>query len=556
MSASNELTQADAVSRLFGRDVSLFARTPEVAVAVENRLGWVGLASASDDAVAHAAGIAAYADEIETTDVVLLGMGGSSLASLVLDAVLPANDRRLHVLDTVAPISVEAVLERTHPATTLYLLASKSGATIEPNSLYAIFRARADEVLGRQRAGMRFVAITDPGTVAETRARDEGFGRIVSAPADVGGRFSALTVFGLIPTALIGADTATLVERAAQAERRCGGERTDSAGTSNPASELAAFMVDALRADADKLTLMTSEGLEPFGLWVEQLVAESLGKSGHGIVPVIEPCRPAAHLGPDRAIVFVRYAHDHITSALAQTWRATHRVHELVLDGAYDVGAQFVVWEYAVALAGHLMGVNPFDEPNVAEAKAATLDVLGGRATPPQDQMRFQGMRFTFAGGLCDKTPAEADPVTAIAAALGSADDGDYVALLAYLPDNPKLVALLQDAACAVSSRLGRACCTELGPRYLHSTGQLHKGGPNRGVFVMITSRDERDLEIPGEQWPLARLHVAQAEGDLIALASHDRRVLRIDLPDASARSVRELAEMIVAAVDTIATAP
>ncbi len=317
----------------------------------------------------------------------------------------------------------------------------------------------------------------------------------------------------------------------------------------NPAALLAAWIADAYRGGHDKLTIVTSAELSAFGLWAEQLVAESLGKDGRGIVPVIEhePRVPTGY-GDDRAVVVLRLETDELLASWSRDAAPTHPVFELTAVDAYDLGAEFVRWEHAVALLGFLFDVNPFDEPSVAEAKAATSAILAGTTTPPAATLDFDGSWITFAGGLAQ--PSEcASRVNALRHLLGSAREGDYIAVLAYVPDDGALLGPLNRAAKTVADATGRAVCVETGPRYLHSTGQLHKGGPNNGVFLLVTTRDRADIEIPGEKFRLAALFRAQAEGDLVTLDAHGRRVMRVDLPSSERGVIGALAEDIAAAV-------
>jgi len=537
MPARDRLLEADAVARLSRRDVTLFSDDPDVQRTVAGRLGWISLAAPGRQVLGRITALAEEAKAGGLTDVVLLGMGGSSLASLVISRVVGIGDTNLHVLDTTSPITVRDTLDAIDPARTLYLVASKSGGTIEPNTLYAIFRAHADAALGRTLAGRRFIALTDPGTVLERLARDEGFRAIVQTPPDVGGRFSALTPFGLVPAALIGADPARMLDRAEAAEKACAASYEE-----NPAVELAAFICDAHEGGADKLTVVAGPDLRSFGLWTEQLVAESLGKQGKGVIPVVELSDEPGGYGADRAVVVVRMTGDARLAGWAQSQRGRHPVYEIVLDDSFDIAEEFVRWEYAVALCGFLFGLNPFDEPNVAEAKAATSGVLDGSVSAPRPQVAAQSVAMTFAGGLPDPGHPERTPATAVGHAIAALQAGDYLAVLAFLPDSERLLAPLHAVVPAVSAESGAAVCLEVGPRYLHSTGQLHKGGPDSGVFILVTTQDGTDVSVPGQQWSLRELHSAQAEGDLVTLAAHGRRVLRLDLPDASARSIELLA--------------
>jgi glucose-6-phosphate isomerase len=547
MTSIERLTQMDAVARLRARDTSLFSTDPAVEADVANRLGWTDLAEQAPAVRETVDRIAeqAQADDIES--VVLLGMGGSSLASMVLASVFPEQRAKLYTLDTVSPITVAAVLEAIDPQTTLVLVSSKSGGTIEPNALYAVFRKHFDDALA-EKAGSHFIAITDPGSSLERLAHDTGFGAVVPAPPTVGGRFSALTTFGLVPAALMGVDLDAFIAAGRAMEDECG-----APVDRNPAAQLAAFIGDAHAYGRDKLTIVASPLFSHFGLWVEQLVAESTGKHGTGIIPINElaTTTPTYH-SPDRAVVVVRETGDRSLAEWADAQRGMLPVHEIIVDGPYGLAAEFVRWEYAVALVGVLLGVNPFDEPNVSEAKEKTAAVLEQRVSAPEPQVRLDGIKVTYAGALKAPDHGERSLATALGHITESLQAGDYVAVLAYLPDDDSLLRPLAEAVPAFSSHIGAAVALELGPRYLHSTGQLHKGGPNSGIFILVTNRDEADVEVPGQPWNLLDLHRAQAEGDLATLEAHDRRAIHVDLPDASAKSVELLASALLDSVGVV----
>lgn len=525
------LLPRDAVARIVARDGSLYSDDAVVAAEAAAFMGWTDLAEQAAGILPGIEALVADAKSEGLTDVIVLGMGGSSLAALVMGALLPGDGTRLHVVDTTSPVTVGRVLDETDPAATLHVVSSKSGGTIEPNALYAIFRARADASLGREAAGRRFVAITDPGSSLELVAKQDGMRAVVLAPPAVGGRYSALTAFGLVPAALIGADVRALVSRAAEVERAF------SRGV--PDTGLAEHLAAACRRGADKLIISADPELRVFGLWVEQLVAESLGKEGRGIVPVIAHDQPSSARRRDEVLVTLRRSG-------APGGGDGGGGYRLSLDDPHDLGGWFVLWEYTVAIMGAVLGVNPFDQPNVAEAKAATSAVLEGSLEPLAPQGAVDGVHFTFAGGLPEPGHVERTLATVAAHALAEVGDGDYLALLAYLPDDEELLSPLRDALASVADAIGAPSCFELGPRYLHSTGQLHKGGPDTGVFVMVTTRDETDIAIPGLPFGLRALHSAQADGDLTALGAHGRRVLRLDLPDATPDSVTALSRALI----------
>lgn len=548
MSGMDRLAELDAVRRLRDRDAALFSDDLDMRIPIMQRLGWTDLAEKAPGRLPLLEGLKSALIGEGVSDLLLLGMGGSSLAPLVISRIIGSADGfpRLHVLDTTSPVQVSSLLETLDRTTTFVIISSKSGSTIEPLSLYAIVQAwLTAEDMPKHEAGRHCIVITDPGSPLEKLRVRELMRTTLAAPATVGGRYSALSMFGLAPAALIGVHMPTMLSRAEAMERACAAPLEE-----NPAALLAAWMADSWAAGADKLTLVTSEIFRPFGLWVEQLVAESLGKDGKGIVPVIEyePSTPTGY-GPDRAVVVIRLGDDTELADWSRSVAAVHPVFELTVTDVFDVAAEFVRWEHATALAGVLLGVNPFDELAVTEAKKATTEILSGGANlVPQAVMDLDGTWVTFAGGLAVPEPLPTSRSAAIRSAVTTAAEGDYLALLVYAPEDDARLAPLRSACAHLSRATGRAVTLELGPRYLHSTGQLHKGGPNTGVFILVTARDRQDIEIPGKHFTLAALHRAQAEGDLVTLARHGRRVLRLDVPSTTVESLASLAVDLMAA--------
>lgn len=549
MGALEQLVESDAVRRLRERDVTLFSDDVDQRIPIMQRLGWTDLAEKAPGRMPLLEGLAQALVDDGATDILLLGMGGSSLAPLVMERIIggASGFPRLHVLDTTSPVHISGLLATLDREHTYIVIASKSGTTIEPLSLYAIAHAwLTAEGMTKPEAGRHCIVITDPGSPLEKLRQRDLMRTTLTAPATVGGRYSALSMFGLAPAALVGIHLPSLVTRAAAMEDACALPAEE-----NPAALLASWMSDSWESGRDKLTLVTSKPLQPLGLWVEQLVAESLGKDGQGIVPVLEyePSTPTGY-GNDRAVVVVRFGDDEELADWSRAVAAEHPVFELTVTDVFDLGAEFVRWEYAVALAGVLLGVNPFDELAVTEAKAATSAILdGGTGEVPPAMLDLDGTWITYAGGLIPPEARSTDRLSAIRVALGSAQPSDYIAFLVYAPEDEARLAPLRKACTQLARATGRAVCFELGPRYLHSTGQLHKGGPNTGVFVLVTGRDRTDIEIPGKRFTLGALHRAQAEGDLVTLARHDRRVMRLDLPSTDANVLAALAADIVGAV-------
>jgi glucose-6-phosphate isomerase len=516
----NGLGFADA---LWSKRLDVWTADSAVQAKIANRLGWL-------DAVAfitpHLGRLEAFAGSIREagfTDIVLLGMGGSSLAPEVLHQVLGTANGfpRFRMLDSVDPDAVRAALDR--PATSLFILASKSGTTIEPNSMAAEARRRVTAA-GHAQWGSRFIAITDDNTALHRRAVEEQFRDVFVNPSDIGGRYSALSFFGMVPAALMGADLKRLVAGARDMETAC---RTADA-TQNPGLALGALMAAGAASGRDKLTLITPDALRSFGLWVEQLVAESTGKQGKGVVPITGEALEAPW-SDDRVAV---------TIALGTSEDAGRATPDgtpaaaLQMPDAFAIGAEFLRWEVATATAGLLLGINPFDEPNVQQAKDATralLDVYQQRKQLPipESHAAIGGARLTLsnaAGQQLNGEPA--------AAFLRLAGTGSYIALLAYLPPDaepfdPALEAFRAELGLAT----GRPTMFGYGPRYLHSTGQLHKGGANNGVFIVVAAAAEQDLAIPGEPFSFGVLEMAQAIGDFQSLDHTGRRALLVQLP-------------------------
>ena len=544
-------------SRLWQRDATLFA-PPGAASAeareIADRLGWLDAATGVQ---AHVADLEAFAREIATAgcrDVYLLGMGGSSLCAEVfrdVTADAPDPDRvRLEVLDTTDERRIGEVTRGLRPEQSLFLVASKSGGTIEVASLEQHFWAEMSRARGDD-AGAHFVAITDPGTALAALGARRGYRRVILNPPDIGGRYSALTQFGLVPAALLGTNLDTLAASAAAMADRC---RTDAAG--NPGLELGAFMASHARAGRDKLTLVMSPRVEALGPWIEQLVAESTGKHGLGVLPIVgEPRGEAGDYGSDRAFVTVhagvpsrarsaeaglpsiaRSAAEGDDSSLASWERrirdAGHPVLSLEVDpGA--LGGEFVRWEIATAAAGAGIGVNPFDQPDVELAKRRTRDQLdhflarGELRTAPE-------LRTNHACRVRSHTSAAPRP------------GGGYVAILDYLPFDAGRDEALLELRRTVRERTGLAVTHGAGPRYLHSTGQYHKGGPAGGRFVLVTSDDTTITMVPETAYSFSVLKHAQAWGDFEALQARDRDVLHVHFADVTADVIAVLQDVVL----------
>ena len=450
----------DLVERIWERDPTVWTGTSEA-----HWLGWLDEPVHAREQLKHYREVAERAlDGVD--DVVLLGMGGSSLAPEVLRRTFDVE--RFHVLDTTHPAAVRALADRLDPARTLVAAASKSGGTIETRAHLELFWERA---AGLARRGDRFLAITDPGSGLETLARQRDFVAVVAGEPTIGGRYSALSPFGLVPAALMGIDLDRLLASADEMREQCrlGG---------SPGLELGLALAAGWAAGRDKVCIPASPG--GFGLWVEQLVAESTGKQGKGLVPA-----PGEHAdGPDRQLA------------------------ELHIAAPHDLGAEFFRWEFATAVAGAALGINPFDQPDVQAAKDRTSAILARREAPA------------------------AAPLSSLDELLAQARPGDYVAIQAFVDPTPAAEARIEALAAGIRARTRLVVTHGLGPRYLHSTGQLHKGGPNTGLFLQVVDDVGPELAIPGQPFGFARLITAQAAGDLEALRERGRRVARVRLEE------------------------
>lgn len=508
----------DLLPRLFAKDPTLWVSGERERRDVVDRLGWLDLPVSM---AAHLDAIERFAADARAAGfarVVLMGMGGSSLAPDVFARMLGTapGALALTVLDTTDPAAVLAAEEGGEVARTLFVVSSKSGGTVEPNAMAAHFFQRTGE------KGGQFVAITDPGSSLAALAGSRGFRHVFLNPPDVGGRYSALSLFGLVPAALIGVDVRRLLAGASRSREECAGG--DGAAAQRVA-RLAATMATGVEQGRDRLTFVMPEAYEPFGSWAEQLVAESTGKGGTGVLPVVgEARRDPSEYGADRVFVGVWPSRDGGGAdevALAALAKAGHPTVALPFDPAADLGAAFFEWEVATALAAVWLKVNPFDQPNVAESKANTDAVLARMARGEVPASGEVGV-----GGLAAR----------LATWLGGVRTGDYVAVLAYLAPTPAHDAFLRRLAAAVGRATRAPVTVGYGPRFLHSTGQLHKGGPATGAFLQVETEDERDVAVPGAGYTFGRLKLAQALGDLEALTSRGRNVLRVrvaprDLP-------------------------
>ncbi len=539
------------VRKLWQRDSSVWTGTDEGR--------WLGWLDSIDQGLEQRPDYRTFARDVQRagfTDLLLLGMGGSSLGPEVLGLTFGTKPGwpTLRVLDSTDPAQIKATKSSLDIARTLFIVSSKSGTTTEPNALKDYFLGRVVETVGKDAAGGRFVAVTDPGSSLEKTAREEGFRHIFHGHPSIGGRYSVLSPFGLVPAAAAGVDVARLLESAQTMAWSCGPAVPPAA---NPAVQLGIALAVAGRAGRDKVTLFSSPNLSDFGAWAEQLIAESTGKDGRGLIPVNgEPLGTPDLYGSDRFFIDLRTrgeADPAHASALDALQQAGHPVARLVLDSPDQIGQEFIRFELAIAVAGAVIGINPFDQPDVEASKVKTRELTAA---------------FERTGALPQETPLAGDAAIEVytdaanaealrsAGADGRIDSwlqahfsrirrGDYVALLAYLARHKEHGAVLQQMRLALLEKRRVATCVGFGPRFLHSTGQAYKGGPNSGVFLQITADDAADLAIPGHAASFGVIKAAQARGDFDVLAERGRRALRVHLKGDAEAGLNALAAAV-----------
>ena len=552
--ALQDWTVNGKVRRLWAGDASLWTNRDE-----SNWLGWMG---ATQDPAGQAQLLQELREEVKRdglTHILLLGMGGSSLCPEVLKGAFGRVDGfpELFVLDSTDPQQIASLEKRVDLSQTLFIISSKSGSTLETHLFKQYFFGRMEQEVGKGNAGSHFMAVTDPGSHLQEEAEADGFRHIFFGLPDIGGRYSALSNFGMVPATAMGLDIEPLLERADEMAVAC------SPGVSvkdNPGVVLGVVLGVCSNSGRDKVTLLASQPVQGFGAWLEQLLAESTGKNGKGLIPVDreEPGLPEVYSG-DRRFVYVRMEsgfdpnQDELVEALE---KAGHPVVRISLRDEYDLGREFFRWEVATAVAGSMMGLNPFDQPDVeaskVKAQALTSEYEKSGALPSQEPFFEEYGIQLFAATdqaaiLQTAAGSSASLVSILRAHLERLDEHDYFAILAYLQMNSTHDQHLQRIRMAVRDQYRVATCLGFGPRFLHSTGQAYKGGPNSGVFLQITGDDESDLQVPGHRYTFGVVKAAQAGGDFQVLNERGRRVLRVHLPKDTSAGLIALSKALLA---------
>jgi transaldolase/glucose-6-phosphate isomerase len=542
------------VKRLWQHDASLWTGDDEA-----NWLGWLGI---TDEQLAGVAPLKAFANEVKSggfSDILLLGMGGSSLCPEVLAMTYPQTPGfpRLHILDSTDPAQIRSVEKKVNLAKTLFIVSSKSGGTLEPNIYKQYFFERVQQTIGADKAGSHFIAITDPGSKMQQVGERDHFRHIFYGLPSIGGRYSALSNFGMAPAAAIGLDIDKFLKRTKEMVEAC---KASDPVEQNPGVMLGLIMGSAAKLGRDKITLIASPGIADLGAWLEQLIAESTGKLGKGFIPVdLEELGAPQVYGSDRLFAYLRLetAPDAAQDAkVAVLEKSGQPVVRIAVSNTYDLGQEFFRWEIATAVAGSILGINAFNQPDVEASKIVTKQLTSeyeskGSLPPEKPIVEEAGFKlFTD-----DKNAAE------LAKAAGTGSDGalksylrahlsrlgagDYFALLGYVEMNAEHESLLQSLRMMVRDRKRVATVLGFGPRFLHSTGQAYKGGPNSGVFLQITCDDAQDLPVPGQKYTFGVVKSAQARGDFQVLADRKRRALRVHLGSDVKAGLTKLTELV-----------
>jgi len=526
----------DKVRRLWERDASLWTNGDE-----GKWLGWLSIVDEQQRSIRRFPNFSLEVKDAGFSHILLLGMGGSSLCPEVMSRSFGKIEGfpALHVLDSTDPAQIKTLENKIDPANTLFIVSSKSGSTLEPNIFKQYFFDRVRQVVGDDEVGNRFIAITDPGSKLRQEAEADRFRKIFLGVPSIGGRYSALSDFGLAPAAAMGVDVAKFLDRTYEMVKVCG---ADVSARNNPGVILGALLGVAHNQGRDKTTIIASPGIHDLGAWLEQLLAESTGKSGKGLVPVDrEPTASPETYGDDRVFVYLRLDADADAEpdvAMEAIKDAGQPIVRIAVDDVYNLGQEFFRWEIATAVAGSIIGINPFDQPDVEASKLATRKLTGEyeeNGSLPAETPIFEGDGIKLFADernatALNEAASESSLHGYLEAHLDRLAEGDYFALLAYVEMNDNHETSLQSMRRAVRDRRRVATCLGFGPRFLHSTGQAYKGGPNTGVFLQINCEDAFDVPVPGQKYTFGVVKAAQARGDFEVLAARGRRALRVHL--------------------------
>ena len=537
------LQSAKVVERIWNKDASVWTNADEA-----KWLGWLNIADEELENLATYQSIKQDIDAAGFKDILLMGMGGSSLCPEVLAITFGRSN--FHILDSTVPAQVEAIESKLELSKTLFIVASKSGSTLEPNCFKQYFFDRVAQKVGRGNAGKQFIAITDPGSKMEAAAKADAFRHIVYGKPEIGGRFSALSAFGMMAAAAMGLDVERLLNCGSEMADRCRNKDPHS----NPGLLLGTILGICHGAGREKLTIFTSPDIHDLGAWLEQLIAESTGKKGVAIIPIDrEPFQPAVSYGDDRVFVYLKFAGSREEQNLGELFAAGHPVVEITLSDLYEIGGEFFRWEFATAVAGSIMQINPFDQPDVESAKIETRKIteeFEETGSLPDESPFFesQGVQLFTSEKHAERLEQMVDEKGIgefMSAHLATIEEHDYFALLAYIEMNKANDEKLQRLRTCVLEKHLPATCLGFGPRFLHSTGQAYKGGGNNGVFLQITSDDATDLEIPGQKYTFGVVKAAQSRGDFQVLLARGRRALRIHFTADAEFGLEELTELV-----------
>ena len=534
-STISEWQSGGKVKRLWDHDASLWTG--------EDESKWLGWLDIVEEQIAHQDQLQKFAKEVQARafeHILLLGMGGSSLCPEVLRMTFGRIPHfpTLHVLDSTDPAQVKAFEHQVDLAKTIFIVSSKSGSTLEPNIFKQYFFERAKQAVGADKVGSHFVAVTDPGSKMQQVAEGDHFLHVFFGRPSIGGRYSALSNFGMVPAAAMGLDTKKFLDRTAEMVRACG---AGGSVEENPGVVLGIILGAAANAGHDKVTIITSRGIADLGAWLEQLIAESTGKIGKGIIPVDREHLGVPDLyGNDRVFTYIRLENETDSDQDARVTaleKAGHPVVRIVMPDVYDLGAEFFRWEIATAVAGAIIGINPFNQPDVEASKVATRALTSeyeAKGSLPSEKPIFEegGIKlFTDEKNAADLAKSGEKSVAGLLKAhLNRIHGGDYFALLGYIQMNEEHEQSLQAIRHTLRDKKHVATCLGFGPRFLHSTGQAYKGGPNSGVFLQVTCDDSVELPVPGQKYTFGVVKAAQARGDFQVLAERGRRALRVHL--------------------------